>query len=58
MLGPSTIAPGMLLPLLTMMLATKFYYLASLFGRVRTDLLDLESGKDWVQTIASGSARQ
>jgi heme exporter protein D len=29
----------MLWPLLTMMLATKFYYIASLFGRVRTDLL-------------------
>jgi heme exporter protein C len=48
----------MLWPLLTMMLATKFYYLASLFGRVRTDLLDLESGKDWVHTIATGSTHQ
>jgi heme exporter protein C len=35
-----------------MMLATKFYYVASLFGRVRTDLLALESGKDWVRQIA------
>jgi heme exporter protein C len=58
LLGPSTIAPGMLWPLLTMMLATKFYYLASLFGRVRTDLLDLESGKDWVRTIATGGTLQ
>ena len=56
LLGPSTIAPGMLWPLLTMMLATKFYYLASLFGRVRTDLLDLESGKDWVRKLAAVEA--
>ena len=51
-LGPSKIAPAMLWPLLTMVLATKLYYLASLFGRVRTDLLALESGKDWVRRIA------
>jgi heme exporter protein C len=52
LLGPSTIAPSMIWPLLTMMLATKFYYIASLFGRTRTDLLALESGKDWVRQIA------
>ena len=42
----------MLWPLLTMMVATKCYFIASLFGRVRTDLLSLESGKDWVRQIA------
>lgn len=41
----------MLWPLLTMMLATKCYYVASLFGRVRVELLALESGKDWVRRI-------
>jgi heme exporter protein C len=51
-LGPSRIDASMLWPLLTMVVATKFYYLASLCGRVRTDLLALESGKDWVQGIA------
>jgi heme exporter protein C len=35
-----------------MMLATKCYYIASLFGRTRADLLALESGKDWVRQIA------
>jgi heme exporter protein C len=47
----------MLWPLLTMMLATKFYYAASLFHRVRTDLLALEGGKDWVRKIAEDEAR-
>jgi heme exporter protein C len=52
LLGPSTIAPGMLWPLLTMMLATKAYFLASLCGRLRADLLDSESGKEWVRRLA------
>ena len=50
--GPSKIAWDMLWPLLSMTLATKFYYAASLFRRVRTDLLALEGGKDWVRKIA------
>ncbi len=57
LLGPSTIAPGMLWPLLTMMAATKCYYLASLAARMRTDLLDLESGKDWVRKLAVEAAQ-
>jgi len=48
----------MLWPLLSMMLATKFYYVASLFRRVRTDLLALEGGKDWVRKIAESEAGQ
>ena len=40
------------------MLATKFYYIASLFRRVRTDLLALEGGKDWVRQIAESEAGQ
>ncbi|HVC17845.1 MAG TPA: heme ABC transporter permease [Rhodanobacter sp.] len=56
--GPSKIAWDMLWPLLTMTLATKFYYLASLFRRVRTDLLALEGGKDWVREIARSEGDQ
>ncbi len=52
LLGPSTMSGSMIWPLLTMMVATKCYYLASLFGRVRADLLARESGKDWVRQIA------
>ncbi|HEX7815432.1 heme ABC transporter permease [Dyella sp.] len=51
-LGPSKMAPSMVWPLLTMMLATKAYYVASLMGRARADLLAMESGKDWVRQIA------
>jgi heme exporter protein C len=54
--GPSKISGAMLWPLLTMTLATKFYYIASLFRRARTDLLALESGKDWVRRIAEDEA--
>ncbi|RBC30762.1 heme ABC transporter permease, partial [Xanthomonas oryzae pv. oryzae] len=38
LLGPSKMSADMLWPLLTMMLATKCYYVASLFGRVRVEL--------------------
>jgi heme exporter protein C len=54
--GQSKMSWDMLWPLLTMMLATKFYYAASLFHRVRTDLLALEGGKDWVRKIAEDEA--
>jgi heme exporter protein C len=56
LMGPSHIDARMLWPLLTMMLATKLYYVASLFARVRTDLLDMESGKDWVRALAVAKA--
>ncbi|MBV6746960.1 heme ABC transporter permease CcmC [Xanthomonas vasicola] len=51
LLGPSKMSADMLWPLLTMMLATKCYYVASLLGRVRVELLALESGKEWVRRI-------
>jgi heme exporter protein C len=57
LLGPSTIAPSMVWPLLTMMIATKLYFVASLCGRVRADLLALEGGKDWVRQIAQNEVR-
>jgi heme exporter protein C len=44
----------MLWPLLTMMAATKCYYVASLFARVRADLIASEGGKAWVRDIALG----
>lgn len=54
LVGPSKIAPSMLWPLLLMVLASECYFLASLLGRVRADLLTLESGKAWVREIAQG----
>ena len=51
LLGPSKMGADMLWPLLLMLVATKLYYVASLFGRVRVDLLALESGKDWARRI-------
>jgi heme exporter protein C len=53
-LGPSKISADMLWPLLTMMVATKLYYLASLFGRTRAALLELEGGKEWVRGMVDG----
>ena len=58
LLGPSTMSGSMIWPLLTMMVATKCYYLASLFGRVLADLLALESGKEWVRQIAQREGEQ
>ena len=52
LLGPSHIEASMLWPLLTMMAATKCYYVASLFARVRADLIASEGGKAWVREIA------
>ena len=46
----------MLWPLLTVMVATKFYYAASLFGRAKVDLLSLESGKAWVRDLLKADA--
>lgn len=57
LLGPSSMSGSMIWPLLTMMVATKCYYLASLFGRARADLLALEGGKDWVRRIVLGEDR-
>ncbi|HKR76830.1 MAG TPA: heme ABC transporter permease [Rhodanobacter sp.] len=54
--GHSKMPWDMLWPLLTMMLATKAYYAASLCRRARTDLLALEGGKDWVRRIAEDEA--
>lgn len=50
--GPSLIDARMLWPLLTMAVATKFLFAASLLSRARVDLLELESGKDWARQVA------
>jgi heme exporter protein C len=52
MFGPSLIDSRMLWPLLTMAIATKFWFAASLLNRSRVDLLELEGGKDWVRQVA------
>jgi heme exporter protein C len=56
--GPSLIDARMLWPLLTMAVATKFLFAASLLSRARVDLLELESGKDWARqaALAEGEA--
>jgi heme exporter protein C len=58
LLGPSHIDASMVWPLLTMMAATKLYYVASLFARVRADFIAAESGKAWVRDIALGKAQK
>ena len=52
--GKSSIHPSMLWPLVLMALATKFWFGASLLARTRVALLELESGKEWAQTILFG----
>jgi heme exporter protein C len=53
--GPSLIDPRMLWPLLIMAVATKFVFAASLLARARVDLLELESGKEWVRAEAEAA---
>ena len=55
--GHSLIASSMLWPLLVMALATHLYYFASLLGRARADLLDLEGGKQWVRELVLEDSR-
>ena len=55
--GHSKIPWSMLWPLLTMMLATKCYYVGSLCSRVRADLIALEGGKQWVRQLAHREVR-
>lgn len=52
LLGPSSIDSSMLWPLLVMALATKFWFIGSLFARSRVSLLELESGKEWARAEA------
>ena len=52
LIGPSAIDASMLWPLLLMALATKLWFIASLFARARVELLELEGGKDWARAEA------
>ena len=50
----SSIHPSMLWPLLTMVLAMKFYYLANLMDRSRERLVSQDRRKRWVGELLSG----
>jgi heme exporter protein C len=56
LLGKTTIDARMLWPLLMLAFATHVYFFASVFARARAMLLELESGKDWVRTLALENA--
>lgn len=52
LIGPSAIDGSMLWPLLIMALATKLWFVGSLFARARVSVLELEGGKDWARAEA------
>ncbi|HEX6834656.1 MAG TPA: heme ABC transporter permease, partial [Rudaea sp.] len=52
LVGQSHIDSSMLWPLLTLAFATHVYFFASLLARARAMLLGLESGKEWVRSLA------
>ena len=53
LLGPSTIDPSMVAPLLAMTIGTKLWFVGSLLARTRTAMVELEQGKDWVRQLAA-----
>src|SRR6187401_2696952 len=50
----SSIDASMLVPLLLVTVATKFYFGGAVLARARVAVLGQESGKDWVRTLALG----
>jgi heme exporter protein C len=52
----SSMDSSMIPPLIAMAIGTKLWFAASLLTRTRTELVELESGKDWVRKLAGGSA--
>ena len=54
--GESSMDDSMILPLVLMVVATKFWFAGSLLARARADNLLREAGKDWVRTLAGGRA--
>jgi heme exporter protein C len=52
LLGPSKIDARMLWPLLVLAIATHIYFFASVLARARAMLIGLESGKEWVRSLA------
>jgi heme exporter protein C len=55
LMGNSHISGSMLWPLLTLAGATHVYFFASVLARARASLLTLESGKEWVRSLAIGT---
>jgi len=58
LMGGSRIDASMLWPLLLMAVATKCWFVASLLHRARIEVLDMESGKDWVQQLLPATGAQ
>jgi heme exporter protein C len=54
--GESSIDPSMVPPLVALVVATKFWFAASLLQRARLDLLQREAGKDWARQAAGADA--
>lgn len=52
-MGESSMDPSMVMPLIVMVVATKFWFLASLLQRTRVDMLSREAGKDWARAVAN-----
>lgn len=57
LLGPSKIDARMLWPLLVLAIATHVYFFASVLARSRAMLIGLESGKEWVRSLATPTAQ-
>ena len=51
--GESSMDSSMVLPLVLMVVATKFWFAGSLLARARADNLRREAGKDWVARMVS-----
>ena len=51
--GESSMDDSMILPLVLMVVATKFWFAGSLLARARADNLRREAGKDWVAKFAA-----
>jgi heme exporter protein C len=57
LLGNSKIDARMLWPLLVLAIATHVYFFASVLARARAMLIGLESGKEWVRSLAPAQVR-
>jgi heme exporter protein C len=55
LVGPSTIDPSMLWPLLATTLGSKAWFVGSLLQRARAINLEQEAGKDWVRGVADAA---
>ena len=56
--GESSIHASMLWPLVLMAISTKCWFVASLLNRARTEVIEMEAGKEWVrQLLPTGSTR-